>query len=315
MIKKIDKVVLLPIIGVLFYAIIIIYADVEIVVEKFFEINWMYVPLIIALMGFQFGILSLRYHKLLKKLGIIIPFKESFKIFISGLSMIISPLGSGTIIKSHLLKKKFGIPISSTLPIILVERWTELLSILILMIIVLIWTIMLASILAIILGLVMLGILVIVTSNSKLFSHYKKFFLKIKYLRKFSSNLDNSKKSIEILYKKKTIFEAVSLSFISKIAQFTVIYYIFLAVGLDFDFFLAGQIYYTSLVFGTLSFLPAGIIVTESSMLGLLLENKIEFSIATLIVILSRIFTIWLATIVGIIALKFEMVNKTNFKN
>jgi len=225
--------------------------------------------------------------------------------------MTITPLGSGTSVKSHLLKKKFGTSISSSLPIILVERLTELLSILILMTFVLFWVPMFASIIAIILGFVLIGVLVIITSESKFFSYYKKIFLKIKYLRKLNINLDESKKSIKILYRKKNIFEAVSLSIISKIAQFIAVYYIFLAVGLEFDFFMAGQIYYTSLVFGSISFIPGGILVTESTMLGLLLENGIEFSIATLIVILSRVFTTWLFTIVGTIVLKFEMNGKS----
>jgi len=308
--KKLDKIVLLLILAVLFYGAMLIYADVEIVVKKIFEINWKYIPLILSLIGIQIGILAFRYHRLLKKLGITIPFKDSFKIFVAGLSMTITPLGGGTGIKSHLLKKNFGYSISSTLPIVLVERWTELLSILILMIILLFLTTMYASYIAVILGLIMVGVLVIITSNSKLFTYYKKFFLKIKYLRKFSMSLEESKNSIKILYRKKTIFEAVGLSFVSKIIQLFVVFYIFLAVGLEFDFFQAGQIYYTSMVFGSISFIPGGIIVTESSMLGLLLENGIQVSIATLIVILSRLVTIWLFTIVGTVALKFEMARK-----
>ena len=308
--KKLDKIVLLLILAVLFYGAMLIYADVEIVVKKIFEINWKYIPLILSLIGIQIGILAFRYHRLLKKLGISIPFKESFKIFVAGLSMTITPLGGGTGIKSHLLKKNFGYSISSTLPIVLVERWTELLSILILMIILLFLTTMYASYIAVILGLIMVGVLVIITSNSKLFTYYKKFFLKIKYLRKFSMSLEESKNSIKILYRKKTIFEAVGLSFVSKIIQLFAVFYIFLAVGLEFDFFQAGQIYYTSMVFGSISFIPGGIIVTESSMLGLLLENGIQVSIATLIVILSRLVTIWLFTIVGTVALKFEMARK-----
>jgi len=308
--KKLDKIVLLLILAVLFYGAMLIYADVEIVVKKIFEINWEYIPIILSLIGIQIGILGLRYHRLLKKLGITIPFKDSFKIFVAGLSMTITPLGGGTGIKSHLLKKNFGYSISSTLPIVLVERWTELLSILILLIILSFLTTMYASYIAVILGLIMVGVLVIITSNSKLFTYYKKFFLKIKYLRKFSMSLEESKNSIKILYRKKTVFEAVGLSFVSKIIQLFVVFYIFLAVGLEFDFFQAGQIYYTSMVFGSISFIPGGIIVTESSMLGLLLENGIQVSIATLIVILSRLVTIWLFTIVGTVALKFEMARK-----
>ena len=81
--KKLDKIVLLLILAVLFYGAMLIYADVEIVVKKIFEINWEYIPIILSLIGIQIGILGFRYHRLLKKLGITIPFKDSFKIFVA----------------------------------------------------------------------------------------------------------------------------------------------------------------------------------------------------------------------------------------
>ena len=100
------------------------------------------------------------------------------------------------------------------------------------------------------------------------------------------------------------IAEATGWSIIGKISQFLAVYFIFLSVGIDLGIFFAGQIYYTSLILGAITFLPAGVIVTESSMLGLLVNNQVELSIATLIVIFTRIITTWMGMALGVISLK-----------
>ena len=48
-----------------------------------------------------------------------------------------------------------------------------------------------------------------------------------------------------------------------------------------------------------MSFIPAGIIITESSMLAILSQHGIEFSIATLVVITLRIVGTWLLSLFG----------------
>ena len=91
----------------------------------------------------------------------------------------------------------------------------------------------------------------------------------------------------------------------AKLAHLVNIYFIFLSFGVDLGLFISGQIYYTSLILGVITFIPAGIIVTESNMIGLLLEQNVEFAIATLIVIFTRIITMWATTVAGVLTLKF----------
>jgi uncharacterized membrane protein YbhN (UPF0104 family) len=58
---------------------------------------------------------------------------------------------------------------------------------------------------------------------------------------------------------------------------------------------------------GSLSFLPAGILVTEASLLGLMLKNGLNLGLATVAVFLIRLITLWFATIIGFFALKFAL--------
>ena len=92
------------------------------------------------------------------------------------------------------------------------------------------------------------------------------------------------------------------------------IYFIFLSFGIDLGVISSGMIYYTSLLIGVLSFIPAGLVITETSMLAILLQHKIEFSIAVLIMITLRIVQTWLIVIAGAITYTIFYRNKNRGK-
>jgi len=313
--KIFNKIIILVIITTLFYVGILIFSDINTIINKVFQIKLEFLPIIFGLMFIQFLCLGIKYHRLLQKLSINLPIKESIKIFIAGLSLIATPGGAGTAIKSHILKEKFDKPFSLTLPIIFIERLTELLAILILLTIFLIWSQLYESLIAIGLGYVFVIIMYIISSNTKIFLSFKNLILKINKIKKFAQTLDKSKDSLSKLMKSRTLCESIAWSIPAKISQFIAVYFIFLSLGIDLGLILSSQIYYTSLVLGSLTFIPSGLIVTESSMLALLLNNKIELSLATLAIIFTRMITTWLGTALGIISLKLIGLSSKDFKN
>jgi len=300
-----SKVFILIFAPVLFYALVISFSDFNSLMKGINDFDFQYLPIILSLMGVHTIILSLKFHRLAQKLDINLPFKESIKIFIAGLSLNITPGGIGAAIKCQILKIKYGKSISSTLPIIVVERVTELLGILLVTSVLLIWADLYESKIVLVVGYVLIIILFILLSNSKIFLIAKRIITKIKVINKFSQNLDESRTSLNKLLTKKIVVEATIWSIISKLAHLVTVYYIFLSFGVDLGFFLSGLIYYTSLIFGVVTFIPAGLVVTESSMLGLLLKHNVEFSISVLVVIFTRIVTLWLTTFLGLFTLNF----------
>lgn len=312
--KSFDKVIILIIITVFFYIGILIYSDINTVIDKVYQIRFEFLPLILSLMGIQIILLGIKFHRLLQKLEIKISIKESIKIFVAGLSLIATPAGIGTVIKSYILKKKFGHPISLTLSIIFIERLTELLAILIILTSFLLWVNTLESIIVIGFGFLLVIIMLIISSNNKIFQSLKFTILKINRIKKFSSVLDESKDSLTKLMQKKTFSEALGWSIMAKIVQFVAVYFIFLSVGIDLGLILSGQLYYTALVVGALTFIPSGIIITESTMLVLLINHGVELSIGTVAVLFTRIITTWLATILGVISLKSTGISSSEFK-
>ena len=106
---------------------------------------------------------------------------------------------------------------------------------------------------------------------------------------------------VDYLNDKKVILESSCYSILAKFLNLIAIYFIFLSFGIDLGVISSGIIYYTSLLIGVLSFIPAGLIITETSMLAILLQHKVEFSIAILIMITLRIVQTWVIAIAGTI--------------
>ena len=311
--KKFDKVLFLIVSTILFYVALLIISDINLIFEKLYQIKLEYFLLVFALMAGQLIFLGIKYHRLLKKLDIDISLKDSILIYLSGLTLIATPGGIGTAIKSQILKRKFDQPFGKTLPVIFIERFTELIAILIILTFFLIWNQMYESIIVVIIGYCFIITMYAVSSNTNIFTFFKKLFLKIKKFEKFITSFDTSRDSFSKLFEFKTLSESIFWSIIAKISQLLVAYFIFQSLGINLDLILSGQIYYTSLVLGSLTFLPSGLIITESSMIGLLLNHGIDLSLASLSVIVIRLVTTWLGTLVGIVAIK--SIGIRNYKN
>src|SRR5438105_6948520 len=104
---------------------IALYADVPRMLGALAHFRWQYLPLILALTLFNYFCRFFKWQYYLKRLDVKIAWLKSLLIFISGLSMAITPGKVGELLKSYLLKRSTGEPISRTSPIIVAERLTD----------------------------------------------------------------------------------------------------------------------------------------------------------------------------------------------
>jgi len=287
-----------------FYVMVVLYADFDEFSSHIKKIDYGFVPIILSLMSIHIIILGLRFHQLVSALGIDIAWKKSILIYIAGLSLTIIPGGAGQIIKSHFIKKEYGIEISKTAPIILVEKWNELVSVLIILLLSFLILIIIEALIIAIIGIIIMLILAVIMRSQKGFTIFKKVISHFKFLIKFIENVENSQKSFRLLMSKKMILGSLALTTPAKFLELIAVYFVFLSVGINLDFILSLQIFITSLLTGVLSFIPGGFGVTEASMLGLLLKYVNNLSLAAVGVILVRLSTIWFATILGLIITK-----------
>src|SRR5438552_5716344 len=104
---------------------IALYGDVPHMLTTLAHFHWQYLPLILGLTLFNYGCRFGKWQYYLRRLKITIGLGKSLLIFLSGLSMAITPGKVGELLKSYQLKRATGVAISRTSPLIVCERLTD----------------------------------------------------------------------------------------------------------------------------------------------------------------------------------------------
>jgi len=301
--------------AIIFYSIIIFISDISQIGTYFSLIDWRYFLLVFPLIIGNLIIRGYRYDIILRTIDLKLGFSNSILIYISGLSMLLTPSGIGSIIKSHIIKQKTGKSYSSTTPTIIYEKWLEILSNIIIIGIFLFWVDFFASKIVFIVGLVITSLMFLFLKKPSTLGFLTKFMYKFEILKKYALDLDKFHESASALISPQTIAKTLSLTLIAKFTMIVAVFFIFQSFSLDFDFFSVGQIYFTSITMGILALIPGGILVVEGSLLGLLVDSGLEFSEASALVLVIRLVTLWFGTLLGFAILKIVMNRKISNEN
>lgn len=306
MLKPIIIVVLL----MAFYIGFIAYSDFTKFSSNLSHFKFYYMPIILLLNLFSIFVLALRQQILFKKININIPLKNSLLLYVSALGMVVTPGGSGELIKSYFLKKKYGYNIARSFPIVFTERFHDLIAIIIIIAFSLIFNkINEVLVLVIILGL--LAILMYGAVRSQiLFNSITKIMLKIPRLNKL---VNKSVESYDIFYSltsKKITFQILLISVTAWSIQSVAMYLVFIAFGLNFNIFFTTIVVYSSVLLGAISLLPGGIGLTEFSFVSILVKEGVGLSLATSTVIMIRLVGLWFVTALGSISIKLFLSRK-----
>lgn len=301
---KIDNRFLIVIIIVVgLYATFVIVSDVSIIIVKITQFQVEYIPAIISLVTATWFILFVRWHLLLKNSDLHIPKKDSFLIYLSGVALTIIPGKVGELVKSQLLKSKFGISRTTTAPIVLAEQLYTVVGIFIVSMFG-IWNFELGIYIMIIFG-ALLAIVFFLISSKKFFNKFLCLINKIKFLSKFTEPLTDSYDVIKKSTRGRIFVYSSSLSALFWLVESITVYLILLSFNIDtLEFLTLVPTYTASIILGVASLLPLGIGVVEGSLAGFLTLQGIDGSIALTLVIIIRIFTRWYSVSIGFIALK-----------
>ena len=295
----------------IFYILIIAYSDFNKFTENIFQFHFEYLPLILGIIFASMLVKGIRQKLLLNKIGIELSSKNSILLYLAGMSMIITPGGSGELIKSYYLKKKNGYSQSKTFPLVFVERFYDLLAI----VSIIFLTLILFQILEVfIVAAFALGLLTVIyfsMRSKRFFSFMSRFITKIPKLSKFVKNIEESYPSFQSLTTS-NIPKNWLLSFLAFGLDAIAVYFVFIGFGLDFDFVFTTMVSLSSLLFGVLTLVPAGIGVTEVSFVSFLTQEGISLSLATSIIIMIRLTGIWFATGIGFITTKLLFQKRFN---
>jgi glycosyltransferase 2 family protein len=300
--KFLSNKVSLVVVATISYIALLFYADIESLSHASTEVDYQYIPIIIGPMIIAILLLGYRFHIILKKLNINSSAKRSLTIYIAGLSFLATPANSGQIVKSHIMKEQFGIEISRTAPILLIEKWSELCSTVIFLIFLALfyitWESMVVTLTGIVLSIFIFGVM----RNQEIFRLFKRLISKFSFLKKYEESIENSRDTLKILSSKKIIAAVIVTTLPAIILMAVSVYFMFEALGIHISFVMSSEIFYISLIFGGLTFIPGGLGITEASMLGLLVKyTNYELVVLTTAVLLVRLVTLWFPTILGLI--------------
>lgn len=284
--------------SIIFYFCFILYIGAADVAAALYSFKWYYLLLVIPLVITANLIRSERMHQYLRMLEIDLPRKESYSVYFAGLSVTITPGKVGEVIKSYILKERYGAKMRTTLPVVFVERFTDLIGMLILVAISIISFNYGQSYFIFFSALII--ILLILLLNKRFCLYIIEKLGKIHRISKYVEQLKGMYLSAHTLLRAFPLTLGVTLSFIAWGIECFCFYLITIGVGADLDLLSSVFIFSFSSIVGAASMLPGGVGTTETSIGALMVLKGVEISKSGAATLLIRASTLWLAVVLGL---------------
>ncbi|HVX95527.1 MAG TPA: lysylphosphatidylglycerol synthase transmembrane domain-containing protein [Polyangia bacterium] len=290
--------------GVAVYVAFTIWADAGKVAAALATFSWRMAALACLLAAGNYLVRFLRWQYYLRVLDLPVAPRDSLLVFLAGFSLTVTPGKLGEAVKAFLLRASHGYAVARTAPIVIAERVTDLLALLLLALVgVFQFDVdrrFLVAGAAVVLG----GVLVV--SIDPLAELALGLCARIPGVRRFAPKLREMHATTATLLHPKALALATAISTLSWFLEclaFTVVVRGFPGVGLDLR--AATFIYAAMTIAGALSFLPGGLGVTEAGMLALLVRfgTGLGRGQAAAAVFVTRGATLWFAVALGLPAL------------
>jgi uncharacterized protein (TIRG00374 family) len=245
-----------------------------------------------------------RWQYYLRVLAIEVPVGESFLVFLSGFALTITPGKLGEAVKAFLLRESRGIPATRTAPVVIAERFTDLVGVLLLAGVGIFTFKVDRRFLAA--GAALIGIGLLVVSVESVAKLAIRIAGQVPGVRRFSHRMEQFYQGTKALLRPGPLVVAVVLSVVCWAFECLAFWLVVGGFpGAHVSMQAAVFIYATMTVAGALSFLPGGLGVTEAGMLTLLgtLGTGTGRSVAAAATFVTRLCTLWFAVGVGLLAL------------
>lgn len=293
--------------GALIFLGFSIYADFDKLIKTFGEFDWIYFPLILALSFCNYIIRFYKWEYYRKLLNIELKPKASFLIFFATFVMSVTPGKMGELLKSYLVREENGTPLSRSAPIIIAERLTDFISVVLLCIAgAFVFDYGQGIITGV--GLFFLGGVAVISSR-KISLAIISYLEKIKFLSKFAHKFHEAYESIYTLVKMKPLIIATVVSAAAWFCECLGLYVILRVYSsfthIDVSLMSAVFIYGFSTIIGSIAMLPGGLGVTEASLTGLMVLLKIPKDVSVASTFIIRVATLWFAVLLGVVAVYF----------
>ncbi len=295
------------IIGLAVVIAISLFSDLRAVGNDLLTFDWALLPLILVGTVINYWLRWLKWDYYLRylKLDRDIDRSTSGLIFTAGLVMSVTPGKMGEVLKSFLLRQRNGTPISRSAPIVLAERLTDGIAMLLLMGLGLTLYPPARPLFVILVLLTIIGI--IIAQRQTLALAIIRMIARLPLGQRLAPRLETIYTTTAQLLHWRILLISTVISVVSWGFECLAFFWVLMGVGSTPSWLLLLQatfIFAASTLFGLVSFLPGGLGASEVSSVGLLLALVgLSASAATTATIVIRFCTLWFGVLLGVIAL------------
>ena len=292
--------------GILVVGGLLLYGDVSKVGDSLRDFRWEYLPLILVLTLFNYLLRFVKWSYYLRLTGIRgVPLSDSALIFLAGLGMSITPAKVGEWIKSYFLKVRHDVDPGKSAPIIIAERVSDGVAMLLLAGIGLLFVDQGWVLLAVLAAATLLAVAAF--RNKAVANTIVLLAGRVPVLRRHAPFMVSFFNSSQILFSPGPLALAASIGFVSWFGEAVALYYVFLGLGAESGWELLIEsvfILSISTMVGAVLLLPGGLGAAETSIAGLGQELVgLSREAAATSALLIRLCTLWFGVTLGFIAI------------
>jgi len=287
----------------------ILISDIKEITGIIYSFRWNLLPLVLALTLVNYALRGLKFHYYLRQIDAEkIPLSVSFRIFVAGFPLAITPGKAGEAVKGIWIHRRTGTSIAKGVSVVVAERISDGLAVLILSILGVLafpqyWSVFLSILLLLI-------VLVAVSQVRPLAFKLLDYADRIPFVRRFTGGLREFYEGSFTLFRPLPLLIAVGLGVISWLGEGVGFYVILVGLGLPPTaqlFSIAVFVLAFSMVIGAVSALPGGLGAAEASISGMLiLLLKLDIETAAAATLLIRFATLWFGVALGLIVWAFS---------
>lgn len=288
------------ILGAIAMSITALYGDARALREIGIGYPWTSFGVACALVFGNYLLRFARWELYLRELSIQVPLRSSLLIFFAGFSMSVTPVKMGELLKSWLLWRRYGIALSRSAPIVVVERIADVAALLFLMMI----GAQLFSVGTLLVPICIVALLCLLALSQRRVGVALVSWLKqLAWGQRLASRAEPLLQSYWKLGSMRALSFGFALSLMGWALEVAAFVTICLGINFDFGFLRGSFVFATSSLGGALSMLPGGLGPTEFGFTALMQELGASPQAASFCTILTRLATLWFAVGLGLVAL------------
>lgn len=284
------------VLAVAIYVLLGIYADFSKLLNVVGKFQWTFLLAVFVLTVIGYLIRFLKWDFFLKKVGVRLKMQDNLFVFFSGMSMIVTPGKMGEVWKGWLIKDMTGEKLSKTVPVVVVDRVTDVFGLIILSSAGILYY---KNGLYAVLAVAVIMVLLFASVRSRIISEKIAVFFE-RRMGKYAENAKAMHMTFSNLMLPRDI---IFMSFIASVAWFFEclgLYVVVLGFGKHIDVLLSMFVFSFASLAGALSMVPGGLGIAEGTISGLLQFFGMDAALAVGVALIVRIGTLWFGAVLGL---------------